>query len=72
MPVISPSDTKEPYDVVIVGSGAGGGQMAYTLAMEGVKALVLEAGRMFDPTRESAIFHTPDMAPLRAQPTPDK
>lgn len=72
MPVISPSDTQASYDVVIVGSGAGGGQMAYTLSMEGLKVLVLEAGRMFDPTRESAMFHTPDMAPLRAEPTPDK
>lgn len=72
MPVISPTDAQTSYDVVIVGSGAGGGQMAYTLSMEGVRVLVLEAGRMFDPARESAMFHTHDMAPLRGEPTPDK
>ena len=72
MPVISPKETQSSYDAVIVGSGAGGGQVAYLLAMEGVKTLVLEAGRMFDPTRESAMFHTPDLAPLREVATPDK
>jgi choline dehydrogenase-like flavoprotein len=72
MPVISPNETQSSYDVVIVGSGAGGGQVAYLLAMEGVKTLVLEAGRMFDPTRESAMFNTPDQAPLREVATPDK
>lgn len=72
MPVISPKETQSSYDVVIVGSGAGGGQMAYTLSMEGVKVLVLEAGRMVDPVRETAMFHTPDQAPLRGVETPDK
>ncbi len=72
MPVISPKEVQSSYDVVIVGSGAGGGQMAYTLTMEGVKVLVLEAGRMVDPAREAAMFHTPDMAPLRGEATPDK
>ena len=72
MPVIAPNELKPSYDVVIVGSGAGGGQMAYALAMEGVKVLVMEAGRMFDPTRESAMFQTPDQAPLRGEATPDK
>ena len=55
-----------------VGSGAGGGQMAYTLALEGLKVLVMEAGRMVDPIRETAMFHTLNQAPLRGEKTPDK
>ncbi len=72
MPVISLKEKRREYDVVIVGSGAGGGQMAYTLTMEGVKVLLLEAGRMYDPVSESAMFQTWDMAPLRGVATPDK
>lgn len=72
MPVISTKRKQKEYDVVIVGSGAGGGQMAYALTMEGIKVLVLEAGRMFDPVSETAMMHTPDMAPLRAAKTADK
>lgn len=72
MPVISPKEVQSSYDVVIVGSGAGGGQTAYTLTMEGLKVLVMEAGRMFDPIRETAMFHPPSVAPLRGVKTPDK
>ncbi len=72
MPVISPNHKRSAYDVIVVGSGAGGGQMAYTLCMEGGKVLVLEAGRMFDPVAETAMLHTWDMAPLRGVSTPDK
>ncbi|WP_038166427.1 GMC family oxidoreductase [Verrucomicrobium sp. BvORR106] len=72
MPVITHDKLQENYDVIIVGSGAGGGQTAYTLTMEGVKVLVLEAGRSFDPATEVAMFQLPSQAPLRGVPTPDK
>ena len=63
---------KRDYDVIVVGSGAGGGQMAYTLTMDGARVLMLEAGRNYDPIAETAMFQTPEMAPLRATSTPDK
>ena len=63
---------KRNYDVIVVGSGAGGGQMAYTLTMNGARVLMLEAGRKYDPGMETAMFQTPEMAPLRGTSTPDK
>ncbi|MGH9611894.1 MAG: GMC family oxidoreductase [Bryobacteraceae bacterium] len=40
------------YDVVIIGSGAGGGTVAKVLSDLGVSALMLEAGPMLDPARD--------------------
>jgi choline dehydrogenase-like flavoprotein len=60
------------YDVIVVGSGAAGGQTAYTLSMEGVKVLMLEAGRKYVPEQETPMFQTPDQAPLRGASTPEK
>jgi choline dehydrogenase-like flavoprotein len=37
------------YDVVVIGSGAAGSIMAYRLADQGLKVLVLEKGRREDP-----------------------
>jgi len=72
MPVITASKTQPAYDVVIVGSGAGGGQSAYTLAMAGAKVLVLEAGRHYDPVRETPMFQENFRAPLRGADTAQK
>ena len=72
MPTITASKTQPSYDVIVVGSGAAGGQTAYTLAMEGVKVLMLEAGRNYDPVKETPMFQTNDQAPLRGTSTPDK
>ncbi len=63
---------KSQYDVIVVGSGAGGGQAAYTLAMEGARVLMLEAGRRYDPITETPMFQTPEQAPLRGWVTSDK
>ena len=72
MPFINSSKTRTSYDVIVVGSGASGGQAAYTLTMEGLKVLMIEAGRNYDPVRETAMFQTNGQAPLRGVPTPDK
>jgi choline dehydrogenase-like flavoprotein len=72
MALVTPSSAAEKYDVIVVGSGAAGGQAAYTLTMDGARVLMIEAGRNYDPRTETPMFQTPDMAPLRAAGTPDK
>ena len=62
----------DPYDVIIVGSGAGGGMSAYHLTKSGMKVLMLEAGRDYDPRVETPMFNTNAEAPLRGVGTPDK
>ena len=69
---VTEKNQKSVYDVIVVGSGAGGGQSAYTLCMDGAKVLMLEAGRKYVPETETPMFQTPDLAPLGAASTPEK
>jgi choline dehydrogenase-like flavoprotein len=72
MALITSSKTKPSYDVIIVGSGAAGGQSAYVLAAAGANVLMLEAGRNYDPGMETPMFSLPRQAPLRGAGTPEK
>lgn len=59
-------------DVVIVGSGAAGGMAAYSLTKSGLRCLILEAGRDYDPQKEVNMLAPESAAPLRGTGTPDK
>ena len=64
--------TDAPFDAVVVGSGAGGAMAAWVLASRGLRVLMLEAGRHYDPYRETPMFALSRDAPLRGDSTPDK
>ncbi|MEJ0086179.1 MAG: GMC family oxidoreductase [Pseudomonadota bacterium] len=73
MAFISAADAdKNSYDVIVVGSGAAGGQTAYTLTMDGAKVLMLEAGRNYQPATETPMLQANGEAPLRGAGTPEK
>ncbi len=40
------------YDVVVIGSGAGGGTAVHVLTAKGIQCALLEAGPMLDPAKE--------------------
>ena len=48
-------ETSTIYDVIIVGSGAGGGMATKVLSEAGLKVAVVEAGPFFDPKNPEQI-----------------
>ena len=63
---------RNEFDVVIVGSGAGGGMAAHTLTKHGAKVCLLEAGGDWDNTRDSAMLKWNYESPRRGGSTKDK
>jgi choline dehydrogenase-like flavoprotein len=61
-----------PYDVVIVGSGAGGGMAAYALTQAGANVVLLEAGPEWYASRDTTMLTWPYETPRRGGATPDK
>lgn len=69
MSEIQIKESPETYDVIIVGSGAGGGMAGYVLAQAGVNVLMLEAGPFFDPAKDSLQLQWPWQSPRRGAST---
>ena len=61
---------KEKYDVVVVGSGAGGATAAHTLVNLGLNVILLEAGRMLNPAKDFMTHTWPWELPFRGQGKP--
>ena len=63
---MQPTTRQKNYDVIIVGSGAGGGVAAHVLALAGAKICLLEAGGWYDAAKQSDMFKWPYDAPHHA------
>ena len=63
---------RDVYDVCIVGSGAGGGMAAHELTKAGANVILLEAGGVWDNSKDSDMFVQPWETPRRGRSTVDK
>jgi choline dehydrogenase-like flavoprotein len=65
-------DLNTTYDAIVVGSGAGGGMAAYALTSQGLKVLVLEAGKYVDTSNTLHSMEWPYDHPRRGKMPPDR
>ncbi|MBK8003093.1 MAG: GMC family oxidoreductase [Gemmatimonadetes bacterium] len=70
MPALALRDT--PFDVAIVGSGAGGGMAAYMLTKAGANVVLLEAGDSWDNTKDSKMLTWAHQSPRRGSSTRER
>ena len=63
--------SNEPYDAIVVGSGAGGGIATWRLAQAGLRVALVEAGPWYDPADDSqrTQFRYPWESPRRGAST---
>jgi choline dehydrogenase-like flavoprotein len=57
------------YDVIIVGSGAGGGMASYILSQAGLSVALMEAGPNYDPAKNVTQLKMPWESPRRGAST---
>ncbi len=60
-------DLKRTYDAIVVGSGAAGGMAAHVLTSQGLKVLLLEAGKKLDIEAELKSMEWPYDHPRRGE-----
>jgi glucoside 3-dehydrogenase (cytochrome c) catalytic subunit len=63
-------DLSRTYDVVVVGSGAAGGMAAHVLTSQGMKVLLLEAGKKIPINEELRSMQWPYEHPRRGEAPP--
>lgn len=63
---------QSPYDVCIVGSGAGGGMAAYTLTQAGANVAVIEAGPLWYASEDSKMLEWAYQSPRRGRATKER
>ncbi|MGQ0563102.1 MAG: GMC family oxidoreductase [Gemmatimonadota bacterium] len=66
------NQSRPTYDVVIAGSGAGGGMAAMVLTQAGARVALLEAGPLWNSARDSAMLNWPYAAPRRGAASEEK
>ena len=64
------ADLSVTYDAIVVGSGAAGGMAAHVLTSQGMKVLMLEAGKKLDINKELNSMQWPYEHPRRGEMPP--